>query len=257
LHGLKQPHGERQVIGSEPPRAMLPPMPSRERRIPRAAWLMQRDLQELGDDYRNARLNAGLTLREVARQVGVSPASIFRVERARPPGARPDLLSRHAATVGLRVRVRAYPDGDPIRDAASIRLIGAFRARLPADYRFRPEVPVSGVPGDLRAWDGVLDLPGCRCATEFVTRFHDCQAQLRAFELKLRDGAVDRLVIVVMATHANRRALSVARDIVAAAFPLKTRQVMAALSAGRDPGGNGVVLLAAPPRDALGGTASL
>jgi transcriptional regulator with XRE-family HTH domain len=256
LHGLKQPHGERQVIGSEPPRAMLPPMPSRERRIPRAAWLMQRDLQELGDDYRNARLNAGLTLREVARQVGVSPASIFRVERARPPGARPDLLSRHAATVGLRVRVRAYPDGDPIRDAASIRLIGAFRARLPR-LPFRPEVPVRADQGDMRAWDGVGDLPRCVCAFEFVTRFHDCQAQLRAFELKLRDGAVDRLVIVVMATHANRRALSVARDIVAAAFPLKTRQVMAALSLGRDPGGNGVVLLAAPPRDALGGTASL
>jgi transcriptional regulator with XRE-family HTH domain len=230
-------------------------VPSRERRLERAAWLMQRDIQQMADDLRNARLDAGLTLREVGRQLGVSAATVLAHERAQPPGPRPDLLSRHAAAVGLRARIRLYPEGDPIRDAASIRLIGAFRARLPR-LPFRPEVPVRADQGDMRAWDGVGDLPSCVCAFEFVTRFHDCQAQLRAFELKLRDGA-DRLVIVVMATHANRRALSVARDIVAAAFPLKTRQVLAALSAGRDPGSNGVVLLAVPTRDAQGGTASL
>jgi hypothetical protein len=106
----------------------------------------------------------------------------------------------------------------------------------------------------MRAWDGVGDLPGCACAFELVRRFHDCQAQLRAFELKRRDGSVDRLVVVVMATHANRRALRAARDVVAASFPLTTRQVMAALNAGRDPGADGVVLLVVPARDAQGGT---
>ena len=231
-------------------------MPSRERRLERAAWLMQRDIEQLGDDLRNARLDAGLTLREVGRQLGVSAATVLANERARPPGPRPDLLRRHAAAVGLRARIKVYPEGDPIRDAASIRLFDAFRARLPR-LRFRPEVPVRADQGDMRAWDGVGDLPGCACAFEFVSRFHDCQAQLRTFELKLRDGTVDRLVLVVMATHANRRALRAARDVVAAAFPLTTRQVMAALSAGRDPGANGVVLLAVPARDAQGGTASL
>lgn len=215
---------------------------------------MQRDLQQLGDDLRNARLDAGLTLREVGRQIGVSAATVLASERARPPGPRPELLGRHAAAVGLRARIKVYPDGDPLRDTASVRLIGAFRARLPRGHRFRPEVPVTDTPGDMRAWDGVLDLPGCNCATEFVTRFHDCQAQLRSFELKLRDGSVDRLVVVVLATHANRRALRAARDIVSAAFPLQTRQVMAALVAGRDPGANGIVLLSLPPRDAQGGT---
>ncbi len=230
-------------------------MPSRERRLERASWLMQRDLQQLGDDLRNARLDAGLTLREVGRQVGVSPATVLALERAHPPGPRPELLSRHAAAVGLRARIKVYPDGDPIRDAPSIRLISAFRARLRANHRFRPEVPVSDVPGDMRAWDGVLELTGCDCATEFVTRFHDCQAQLRAFELKLRDGSVDRLIVVVMATHANRRALDSARDVVAAAFPVQTRQVMAALAAGRDPGADGIVLLGLPARDAQAVTA--
>lgn len=139
-----------------------------------------------------------------------------------------------------------YPDGDPIRDAAYAGLIGAFRARLPADHRFRPEVPVCETPGDMRAWDGVLHLPTCTCGLEFVTRFHDCQAQLRAFQLKQRDGSVDRLVVVVKATHHNRAALNAARDIVAAALPLGTRQVLAALCAGRDPGANGMVVLAVP-----------
>ncbi|MEP7377943.1 MAG: helix-turn-helix transcriptional regulator [Chloroflexota bacterium] len=229
-------------------------MANRERRLERAAWLMQRDLQEFGADLRTARLSAGLTLRGVGRAVGVAPSTILDTERARTPGARSEQLARHAAAVGLRARIRAYPDGDALRDAASVQLITGLRARLPADHRFRPEVPVSDAPGDLRAWDGVLELPGCRCALEFVSRFHDCQAQLRAFELKQRDGTVDRLVVVVAATHANRRAMNAARDIVAAAFPLTTRQVMAALSAARDPGGNGVVLLSLKPRDAQGGT---
>jgi hypothetical protein len=86
-------------------------------------------------------------------------------------------------------------------------------------------------------------LPGCLCALEFVTRFHDCQAQLRAFQLELRDGDVDRLVVVVKATHANRRALASAGDVVDTTFPVATRRIMAALGAGRDPGANGVVLL--------------
>jgi transcriptional regulator with XRE-family HTH domain len=215
---------------------------------------MQRDLQEFGSDVRAACLKAGLTLREVARAVGVAPSTILDRERGQP-GSGAEQMARHAAAVGLRVRIKAYPDGDPIRDGVSVRLSGAFRARLPANIKFRPEVPVSDNPSDLRAWDGVLEMPGCRCATEFVTRFHDCQAQLRGFELKLRDGSVDRLIIVVLATHANRRALSAARDIVAAAFPLGTRRVMATLAAGRDLGANGIVLMNLPPRAIQRGTA--
>ena len=219
-------------------------MANRQRRLERAAWLVHRDLLEVGDNLRTARLAAGLTLAEVARALGVSPQTVLRDERPPfPPGPNPDLLARHAAAVGMRARVKVYPEGEPIRDAAQVELTGKFRTRLKTPHRIAFEVPVTDAPSDGHAWDAVLELPGCTCALEFVTRFHDCQAQLRAFSLKFRDGRVDRLIVIVKATPANRRALNAARDVLEANFPLGTRRVMADLAAGRAPSSNGVILL--------------
>ncbi len=211
--------------------------------IERGSWVIRRDLEELGSDLRSARLAAGLTLRDVARAIGVAQSTVLATERPELPGPRPELLARHAAAVGMRVRIKAYPEGEPLRDAAQLELARRFRERIKVAHQFALEVPVSNEPGDQRAWDATLTFPGWVCALEFVTRFHDCQAQLRAFQLKLRDGNVERLVVVIRATHANRRALSGAQDLVASAFPIDTRRVMHALAAGRDPGANGVVLL--------------
>jgi transcriptional regulator with XRE-family HTH domain len=223
---------------------IIPGVANRQRRQERALWLMRRDLEEIGIDLRSSRLASGLTLRDVGDAIGVSPQSVLRSEHGRfPPGSSPELLARQAAAVGMRARIKAYPDGDPLRDAAQVELMGRLRARLPAGTPISVEVPVSDQPGDLRAWDAVLQMPGCSCALEFVTRFHDCQSQLRRFQLKLRDGNVGRLIVVVKATHTNRRALAAARDVVDASFPLATRHIMAALAAGRDPGVNGIALL--------------
>lgn len=218
-------------------------MANRERRIERGEWLMRRDLEEMGADLRNARLGAGLSLQEVGRKVGIVPSVILGHERAELPGPRPGVLARHAAAVGMRARIKVYPEGEPLRDAAQVALIHRFRDRLPVGHLLQLEVPVSDEPRDMRAWDALLALPGCRCALEFVTRFHDCQAQLRHFQLKLRDGSVDRLILVVMATHANRSAIAAAADVIDATFPLGTRPVIAALAAGRDPGANGLMFL--------------
>ena len=204
---------------------------------------MRRDLQELGADLRSARLSAGLRLADVGLRIGVSEATVMRRERGDLPGPHPEELARHAAAVGMRARIKVYPEGEPLRDAAQVQMISRFRARIRVPHRFAYEVPVTDQPGDGRAWDAVLELPGCTCGLEFVTRFHDCQAQLRAFNLKFRDGGVDRLILIVKATPANRRALNAASDVLPANFPLGTRRVMVALAAGRDPGANGVVLL--------------
>jgi len=60
---------------------------------------------------------------------------------------------------------------------------------------------------------------------------------------KQRDSGVSSMVLVVAATHANRRAVAEAGSVLRAAFPLGTRAILAALRSGRDPGGNGLVFL--------------
>jgi transcriptional regulator with XRE-family HTH domain len=220
-------------------------VPARERRLERSAWLMQRDLVQLGNDLRQARIMAGQTLRAVAARIGTSPSSVLRTERARfPPGASPESIARHAAAVGMRARIKVYPEGPPIRDAAQIDLIRAFQARLAPETRrlFRLEQPVTTEMGDLRGFDATMEIAG-GVGLEFISRFYDCQAQLRAAHLKQRDSGIARLIFVVKDTHANRRAINAVRDVIQASYPFGTRRVMAALVAGRDPGANGVVFL--------------
>ncbi len=114
--------------------------------------------------------------------------------------------------------------------------------RNPA-LRLRLEVPVAAYPGDLRAFDAVAELTAARCAIEFVTRFHDAQAQLRAAHLKHTDARIERLVLVIRGSHANRRAVAGVRDVLDGTFKLATRSVLAALAASRDPGENAIVFL--------------
>ena len=77
---------------------------------------------------------------------------------------------------------------------------------------------------------------------EAISRLRDVQAQIRAARLKQRDAAIQRLVLLVAATHANRRALAAAGPL-SADFPLTTRGALAALGAGTDPGDDAIVLL--------------
>ena len=143
----------------------------------------------------------------------------------------------------MRARIKVYPEGPPIRDAASdCADSGLHGAALESAARLLLEQPVTAEPLDRRAFDATLDIPP-GIALEFVTRFHDCQAQLRAAHLKQRDGGFARLIIVVKATHANRRAVAAAADVVATTFPLGTRAVMSALEQGRDPGANGLAFI--------------
>lgn len=220
-------------------------MTSRERSTSRAAFGMQRDMRKAGDDLRESRLRSGLTLAEVGDVVGVSPATILRTERAMGPGPRLEQLARHAHAVGLRARVLLYPADDPIHDAPQVRLLRDFRTEIGTAVTMDLERPVVTIPGsgDRRAFDAVIRLPTCDCGVECYTRFHDCQAQLREARLKQRDAQLQRLIIVVRASHANRRAVAAAADLIAINFPLGSRTVLAALRAGRDPGANGIVFI--------------
>jgi transcriptional regulator with XRE-family HTH domain len=197
---------------------------------------------KIGEELRQGRLNAGLTQATVATALGCSTATVSRVEAARTGQLSIDRVLRHAAMVGLVVRVGLYPVGHAVRDARQLRLEQRYRSEISSQWGWRSEVGLP-IPGDLRAVDAVLTGSAIRIAHEFISSLGDVQAQLRAALLKQRDGGFERLIIVIAGTHANRRALALARDAIGAYFPVSPRIALSALREFRDPGGNAIVLL--------------
>jgi transcriptional regulator with XRE-family HTH domain len=199
-------------------------------------------LHQLGRELRIARVTAGLTQSRVAGRIGTSQSKISRTERGLARDLGVSNLTRHAAVVGLRVHLRFYPGGRHLLDAPQIALLARFRRRISANGTWEQEVPVP-IPGDLRAADARVTLPSVTIVIEAITRFADAQAQARAAQLKKRDLGADRLILLLAATAANRRALREAGPDFAAAFPMTTSATLRALAHGEDPGADAIVVL--------------
>jgi transcriptional regulator with XRE-family HTH domain len=206
------------------------------------------DAIRVGTEIRDARVMAGLSLAEVGTAVGLSPSQVSRIERARAPTVTVGQFGRIGAVVGLDVRLRAYPGGDPVRDAAQMRLLERVRGRLCADLRFRTEVPLP-MMGDQRAWDGWIDGlqtppgPSLGLPVEAETRITDFQAQTRRLVLKMRDGSAEHVLVVVSDTRSNRAALISASAAVRELFPVTSRRALQALAVGIHPGGSALIVL--------------
>lgn len=203
---------------------------------------VRRTLLTVGDELRFARLNAGLTQKAVARAIGCSGATVSRVERGRVRELTIHRLTRHASVVGLVVRTNLFPAGRPVRDAPQLRLLEDFHQRISPEWQWRTEVVIP-IPGDLRALDAAATRPGCTIGIDAFTRLGDIQAQSRASLLKARDAGMDRLILLIRDTHANRRALRLGQESLKGSFPVSMRSAMSAMSEGRDPGGSGIVVL--------------
>ena len=197
---------------------------------------------EIGAGIRHARLAAGLPLDQVGRPINRSASWISRVERGMVASVRLDDLIILGAAVGLKVWVTTFASERAIHDAPQLALLRRFRARIGEDWQWTYEAPVP-IQRDQRAADAVIRTASAVVMIEAFTRLADAQAQLRAVQAKSRDMGIERVILVIAATHANRRALALAADVVASGFPLRTRAVLSALAAGRDPGANGMVLL--------------
>ena len=215
-------------------------MATTERSIDRARRRATEDLRTLGGEIRRARTASGVSLREVESRTGVGYAQLSRFERALTVLDLTDIYVV-AGSVGLDVRIRAWPGGDPIRDAGQARLLNRLRRELHAAIRWRTEVPLP-IPGDLRAWDAMIGGSGWRLAVEAETVLSDVQAVERRLALKRRDGGVEHVLLLVADTPRNRRARAAAPAAFAdlAGSP---RDVLAALRAGRDPGTSAAVFL--------------
>ena len=190
---------------------------------------------------RRHRTAAGLSLRVVGAATGTDHTRIWRFERGDPTNLRLEDLGAIAAVVGLELSIREYPAGDPIRDVAHTRLLDRLRGELHPSLRWHTEVPFPD-HGDLRAWDAVTGRDSWRVGVEAETVIDDTQAIDRKLALKKRDGLVDHLILLVADTPRNRRAL-VASPAAFADLPLRTREVLAALRAGVEPAGSGIVIL--------------
>ena len=220
-------------------------MTTRDRVADRGRRRCRDAVRRVADDGRLARIGAGLSQADVGRAIGTSHARIGRFERG--DVAYPDLefLGAYCAVLGLDLALRTYPAGDPIRDRAQLALLERFRRRVHPSLRWRTEVPLP-IERDLRAWDAEIrgrEPVRWRARVEAETKVADGQALERRLSLKARDDPGGHLILLVADTQGNRRSLAVLRDGLRDLLPLDTREILGALSEGRDPGGSGIVIL--------------
>jgi hypothetical protein len=104
------------------------------------------------------------------------------------------------------------------------------------------EVPFPG-PGDRRAWDIVITGNAWRHAFEAETRPRDLQALERRLALKLRDGSVDAMSLVLLDSRYNRTFVREHAEALRERFPVPGVRALELLRAGVDPGAGSVILL--------------
>jgi transcriptional regulator with XRE-family HTH domain len=216
-------------------------MATRTGSVDRAVRRIDGDISRARSDIDAARRSVGLShsvIGDVCR-VDRSTAARTASGRIREPNLR--LLAAMAAAVGLELRLRAYPAGDAIRDRGQQRLIDRLRARLPEDTRWSTEVPLP-IEGDGRAWDAVIHGTGWSVAVEAETVLDDLQATERRLSLKVRDGGIERVILLIADALRNRRALDAASGAFAS-FSRDGWRILAALAGGRPPDRNGIVIL--------------
>lgn len=98
------------------------------------------------------------------------------------------------------------------------------------------------IPGDLRAWDLLIEGPGWRIAVEAETVLDDLQALERRLHRKQRDGGMDVVLLLVADTRRNRRAIEAAPASFAE-FSRDARATLRVLRAGTQAGISAIVFL--------------
>ena len=216
-------------------------MGTRERPLHRARRLSASTALSLGNEFRLARRAANLSQQAVGDLAGMSRTKVGRIEVGNTSTTLDDLWAL-AVPLGLDVSTRLFPVGDPARDKGQRAVLERLHVKVHEALRWRTEVPFPNA-GDLRAWDAVIWGAGWSCAVEAETRLTDLQALDRKLGIKLRDGLVDHLILLVSDTRHNREVLRAGRDVLVGRFPVDGAELLEALREGRDPAGNGIVVL--------------
>ncbi|HEY6571289.1 MAG TPA: helix-turn-helix transcriptional regulator, partial [Candidatus Limnocylindrales bacterium] len=195
-------------------------MPTVQRRAQLGAMDARRLASRVADELRQGRVAAGISQSTAARAAGISRSQLGRLERAETSAPDLDQICRAARALGLQARIRLYPVGTPVRDAAHLALLKRFELRLGAPLTLRREVPLP-IEGDRRAWDAMIEGSGRPFFSEAETHIHDVQAFERTVELKQRDDP-RATVIILVATRSehNRRVIGEHREALRGLFPL-------------------------------------
>ena len=98
-------------------------------------------------------------------------------------------------------------------------------------------------PDDRRAWDAVISGGQWRYGVEAETRPRDRQTLERRVALKLRDGDVTGMCLLLLDSRHNRDFVRANQGVLLERFPMPARRVLELLRAGVDPGGDSIVLL--------------
>ncbi len=217
-------------------------MPTRVSRLDDARHRAQAGLGHVGRELRLARRAAGLSQQAVADAAHLPRSKVSRVERVGDPGLSLADASVLLAAVGLDLSVRAFPGGDPARDAAHTALLERLRVRLHPSLGWATEVPLP-LAGDRRAWDALISGESWRIGVEAETHAEDRQALERKVMLKMRDGGVAAVLVVLARTEANRRFAEQYEAELRRAFPVGAREALRALAAGLPLRANALALL--------------
>jgi len=166
---------------------------------------------DVGDEYREARIQLGLSQAEIGRAIGISRSLYSRIEGGQLPSLSVIRAVMIGRLLGLDVVVRAYPGGSPIRDRAHRERLDLVLALVSRPLSYRREVPLpkrlDGLP-EQSAWDAMISGSGRRTGVEIEMRLRDAQAIERRIRLKMRDDPVDGLLLLLADTRTNRQAVS-------------------------------------------------
>lgn len=197
----------------------------------------------LGAEIRNARAIEGMSGRQVARRAGVSASTQARIEVG-DSGVAVCTLSAVAEAVGLDLVLRAYPGRKPsLRDTGQLELADALISR--AHPSLKPEVElIVGPHGEAidTAFFGASEI----VAAELERLILDFQDQYRRADRKREALAAlhqrpVRLILVIEDTRTNRAALERHVPLVKTALPAGSREILAALAAGKPIGRDGLL----------------
>jgi hypothetical protein len=191
----------------------------------------------IGRQIVELRTDAGVSRTALARCAGIDPSHLLRIE-AGTVSPSFDALIGIATCLGADTGVRLFPVAQPrIHDRFQAPMVEALVRCLGPGWRGTPEVPVP-------AARGVIDLVLAR-SVDRCTVACECHSELRRLELILRRAAEKAValgpqfaggpppstLLAIRSTEATRAVARRYEATLAAAFPGRTAEAVAALTA--------------------------